>query len=138
MKKFLITGIACTLIAFFLGFLIHGVLLGSYYTSLAERGVFRTPDEASSYMYLMVIADTFIGFAFAWIYLRGVEAGKLWYLQGIRFAIAVICLMTIPVYLIYYVVQPLPGELVTKQIIFDSIGVIINGLVAAFINRERT
>lgn len=137
MKRFLLTGVACTLVAFFLSFVTHGVLLESYYSDLAARGVFRTPEDASGYFHFMLIAHVLIGFAFAWIYMRGVESGRPWYLQGIRFAIAIICLMTIPIYLIYYVVQPLPGSLVTRQIIFDGIGIIITALVAAFINRDR-
>ncbi len=138
MKKFLLTGIACTVVAFFLGFLVHGVLLEQYYSALAARGVFRTPDEASGYFHFMIVAHVLIGFAFAWIYIRGIEPGRAWYLQGIRFAVAVICLTTIPLYLIYYVIQPIPGELAAKQIVFDGISVMITGLVAAFINKERT
>lgn len=138
MKKFLLTGVACTLVAFFLSFVVHGVLLEPYYADLAANGVFRAPEEASGYFHFMIIAHVFLGFAFAGIYIRGIESGRAWYLQGIRFAIAVICLTTIPIYMIYYVVQPLPGMLAAKQILYDSIVIIINGLVAAFINRERT
>ncbi|MGD9589265.1 MAG: hypothetical protein AB7Q37_00610 [Pyrinomonadaceae bacterium] len=137
MKKFLLTGVMCTLVAFFLSFLIHGVILESYYSALAVRGVFRTPDESSNYFYLMIIAHVLIGFAFAWIYIRGHEPGKPWYLQGIRYAVAIICLTAVPWYTIYFVVQPLPSALVGQQIIYDSVAVIINGLVAAFINRDR-
>ncbi len=138
MKKFLLTGTACTVVAFFLSFLVHGVLLEHYYSALAAQGVFRSPDEASGYFHFMLIAHVFIGFAFAWIYIRGIEPGRTWYLQGLRFAIAVIFLTTIPMYLIYYVIQPLPGDLVVWQIVLDSMTVMINGLVAAFINKERT
>lgn len=137
MKRFVLTGAACTLVAFFLSFLIHGVLLAPYYNTLVEKGVFRSPEEASGYTHFMIIAHVLIGFAFAWIFIRGIEQGRAWYMQGIRFAIAVICLTTIPTYFIYYVVQPLPGELVVRQIIFDSIVVIILGLVAAVLNRDR-
>lgn len=137
MKKFLLTGVACTLVAFFLSFLIHGVILEPYYSTLAARGVFRTPEDAANYSYLMIIAHVLIGFAFAWIFIRGHEPGKPWYLQGIRYAFAIICLSTLPWYLIYYVVQPLSGALVGQQIIYDSVAVMINGLVAAFINKDR-
>ena len=138
MKKFLITGIACTLVAFFLSVFVHGVLLASYYSELVERGVVRSPDEAASYIHFLILAHVLIGFAFAWIYLRGVESDRAWYLQGVRFALAIICLTTIPGYLIYYVIQPLPGVLVIQQIVYDSIMVIILGLIAAFINRDRS
>jgi hypothetical protein len=40
--------------------------------------------------------------------MRGVEA-KPWVAQGERFGIAVALLTVWPTYLIYYVVQPMPG-----------------------------
>ena len=44
--------------------------------------------------------------------------------------------MTIPMYLIYYAVQPWPGAVVVKQIVYDVIGVLVMGVVVAAINRE--
>jgi hypothetical protein len=43
--------------------------------------------------------------------------------------------MTIPIYLIYYAVQPMPGAVVAKQIVFDVVAVLIMGIVVAWINR---
>ncbi len=45
-------------------------------------------------------------------------------------------LVTIPTYLIYYAVQPMPGMVVAKQIVFDSIGMVLLGIVAAWINQR--
>ena len=39
-------------------------------------------------------------------------------------------------YTIYYVVQPMPGALVVKQIAFDGILILINGVVAAAVYRK--
>jgi hypothetical protein len=44
-------------------------------------------------------------------------------------------LRTIPTYLIYYTVQPMPGAMVVKQIVFDSIGVVLMGIVVAWLNK---
>jgi hypothetical protein len=44
-------------------------------------------------------------------------------------------MMTIPTYLIYYVVMPFPSDLVAQQIMFDSIGIIAMGVVLAWLNR---
>jgi hypothetical protein len=137
MKKLLLTGVACTLVIFFLSFVIHGVLLEPYYTPLAERGVFRMPIDANGYMHFMIIAQVIFGFAFAWIYTQGIDKGRPWHLQGLRFGLAAACLAIVPRFLIYYVVQPLPGMLVVQQIVFDSIAIVITGLVAAFINKDR-
>jgi hypothetical protein len=43
----------------------------------------------------------------------------------------------VPTYLIYYAVQPMPGEMVAKQVVFDSIGVIVLGLVVAWLYRQK-
>ncbi len=133
-RKFWISGIACTIVAFALGFVVHGMLLQGDYAQLPN--LFRPEAEAQGYFHFMVIAHIFIGFAFAWIYRQGITPGVPWLLQGIRFGVAVACLVTIPTYLIYYAVQPMPGMMVAKQIIFDGIAVILTGIVAAFINRE--
>jgi hypothetical protein len=38
--------------------------------------------------------------------------------------------------MIYYVVQPMPGSVVVKQIVFDGILMLILGLITAFIYRR--
>jgi hypothetical protein len=40
-------------------------------------------------------------------------------------------------YLIYYAVQPMPGEVVVKQIVLDTISIVLMGIVCAWINQER-
>ena len=55
--------------------------------------------------------------------------------SGVRFGIAIAVLMTIPIYLIYYAVQPMPGAVVAKQIVFDVIAMVIMGVAVAWINR---
>ena len=135
MKKFLITGIACTVVGFVLSFVVHGVLLTEDYMKLLSSGIFRPEAEAHKLFHFMVLANILIGFAFAWIYMHGISAGVTWWQQGLRFGLAAACLASIPMYLIYYVIEPMPGMLVVKQIVFDTICMIINGLVAAFINK---
>ena len=73
--------------------------------------------------------------AFVWIYARGAEA-KPWMAQGLRFGIAVALLTSVPTYMIYFVVQPMPGNVVIKQIIFDSALMIILGTIAAWLYRD--
>jgi len=137
-KKFLITGIACTVVGFALSFLIHGVLLQDDYMKLVNTGIFRTPEAANGLFHFMIIANVLIGFAFAWIYMQGIAPGIVWWQQGLRFGLAAACLAAIPMYMIYYVIEPMPGMLVAKQIGFDTVAMLVNGLVAAFINKDRT
>ena len=132
-KRFLLAWLVI-FIAWFLGsFVVHGVLLHDDY--MAAKSLFRPEAEAQKFFPLMILAHIFLAGAFVWIYARGVEA-KPWLGQGIRFAIAVIFLTTLPLYLIYYVVQPMPGATVVKQIIFDGILILILGAIVAFMYRR--
>jgi hypothetical protein len=132
-KRFWISVVAMFVLSLGLGFVVHVVLLHDEYEKL--QNIFRSPADAQSYFPFMVVAHALIALAFTWIYRQGREAGKPWLGQGVRFGIAIAVLMTIPIYLIYYAVQPMPGVVVAKQIVFDVIAVIIMGIVVAWINR---
>ena len=73
--------------------------------------------------------------ALVWIYSRGVDA-RPWGGQGLRFGIAVALLSVTPWYIIYYVIQPIPGTTVLKQIVCDSALVILLSLITAFLYRR--
>ena len=129
-KKFWIAGVAASVLFFVFGFVVHGLLLTSDYMQLKQ--LFRPEAEAMANMPIMILAHVVMGFAFAWIYMQGISSGS-WFSQGLRFGIAAALLVTVPWYLIYYSVQPWPASTVVKQIIFDSISIIITALVVAFI-----
>jgi hypothetical protein len=57
--------------------------------------------------------------------------------QGVRFGLAVAVVGVIPTYLIYYAVQPMPGNVVAKQIVFDTIAMVLMGIVCAWINQDK-
>lgn len=46
-------------------------------------------------------------------------------------------LAPIPMYMIYYTVQQMPGALAHNQIIGDSITVVVVGIVVAFLSRNN-
>src|SRR3989454_10833636 len=120
-------------LSFMLGFVVHGVLLHGDYAGLPN--LLREETDAHHYFGWMLLADALIGFGITWIYIKGREAGKPFLGQGIRFGIALAVLMTIPMYLIYYAVQPWPGAVVVKQIVYDVISVLVMGVVVALINQ---
>src|SRR5437667_7056397 len=95
---------------------VHGMLLAPDYANL--KSMFRPEAEMQG--------------LFAWIYMKGRE-DKPFLAQGVRFGFAVAVLATIPTYLIYYVIEPWPAAVVVKQIIFDTIGVVLMGIVVAWI-----
>jgi hypothetical protein len=132
-KQYIIAWIVVFVVWFAGSYVVHGVLLHEDYVKLS--GLFRSEAEAQQYFPLLIFAHVLLSGALVWIYARGVEA-KPWMAQGIRFGIAVALLTIVPTYLIYYVVQPMPGATVAKQIAFDSILTLILACVTAFLYRR--
>src|SRR5436309_16063352 len=130
-KKCIISAIVMFVMAWALSFVVHGLLLGPDYS--VTPGM-RPPAEAQQIIHFLMRAQANFGAAFAWVYYQGKE-DKPWLTQGIRFGIAVACLTIIPTYLIYYVVTPVPFALAFKQIVFDTIRVLLMGVVLAWINK---
>ena len=137
-KRFWISGVVMTIATMLLGWLVHGFLLAGDYSSLVGT-IMRSPEEASGYLHWMLVADVCIGFAMTWIYRQGIDAGKSALSQGLRFGVAVALLTVVPQFLIYYAVERLPAALVHKQLIFDSLRMIVLGVLVANLNpRSRT
>lgn len=133
-KTFWLAWLVLFIVWFMGSFLVHGVLLHGDYMQM--QGLFRTEEDSQAFFPLMILAHLMLSGALAWIYSRGVEP-KPWLAQGIRFGAALAFLTVIPTYLIYYVVQPMPGATVAKQIVFDGILMLVLGAVAAFMYRKR-
>jgi hypothetical protein len=134
-KKFFIAW-SVLFVAWMAGSLVvHGTLLRPDYMQLTN--LFRPEAGGQAYFPLMVLAHVILSGAFVWIYARGVEA-KPWLAQGVRFGIAVALLTSVPTYTIYFVVQPMPGHVVVKQIVFESALMIILGALVAWLYRSKT
>jgi len=134
-KKFLISWLV-VFVAWMAGsFVVHGVLLADGYASLPN--LFRSDEDAANYFHLMLIAHVVMAAAFVWIYQRGNES-KPWLAQGARFGVAVAALGPVPMYTIYYVVQPMPGNHVVMQIVYGTILLIVLGVLVAFLNKGES
>ncbi len=134
--KFLIAGIAGFIVSMGLGFVVHGMLLRPDYLQLGS--IMRTDADQMNYFPFMLASHFIKGFAFAWVYSKGITGGSPWLTQGLKFGVATAFLVTVPLYLVYYAVEPMPGMLVAKQIIFDSITMIVMGIVVAMIMKPAT
>ena len=134
-KRFLVSVVVLFVLSMGFGFLIHGTVLAADYTQLANLGIYRQPEAAAPLMPYMLAANVLFAIGFTWIYRAGRD-NRPWPGQGLRFGIAVALLSTIPTYLIYYVVTPMPSDLVAQQAVFGSMAMIVLGLAAAFINRD--
>ena len=82
----------------------------------------------------MLLAHVILAGAFVWIYARGRE-NRPWLGQGLRYGLAMALLTVVPRYAIYYVVQPMPGDMVVMQIVLDGIVVLVLGAIVAYLYR---
>ncbi|MGI9220394.1 MAG: hypothetical protein ACR2QS_05095 [Woeseiaceae bacterium] len=131
-KKFLISSLV-VFVAWMVGsMLVHGVWLGKTYAALTE--LYRSEEGQMETFPVMILAHVIMSCAFVWIYRRGQEDGP-WLQQGIRYGLAIALLAPIPTFMIYYAVQPLPVDMVVRQIIGDGMLVVVLGIIAAFLNK---
>ena len=133
-KRFFVAWVIMFVVWMVGSFVVHGTLLHDDYAKLPN--LFRPETDAQQYFPLMILAHVIMAGAFVWIYVRGAEP-KPWLGQGLRFGAAIALLTVVPTYMIYYVVQPMPGVSVIKQIVFDGILLLILGAVVAFIHRDQ-
>ena len=133
-KSYLINTVILFVIWMIGSFIVHGTLLHGDYQSASA--LYRSDTDSQQYMHLMLLAHVMLAAALVAIYKRGIDSGKPWLGQGINFALLIICLTIIPTYTIYYVVQPMPGILAIKQIIFESILMIGLGVLLGFLHRN--
>jgi hypothetical protein len=133
-KKFVVAWVVIFVVWMVGSFIVHGVLLHDDYLKLSN--LFRPEADGKQYFPLMILAHVILAGALVWVYARGAEA-KPWLGQGIRFGIVIALLTVIPTYIIYYVVQPMPGMLVVKQIVFDGALLLVLGAVVAYLYRNE-
>jgi hypothetical protein len=133
-KKFIISTLIMFVVWMVGGIVVHGVLLGADYAKLPS--LYRTETDSQQYLPFMFLAHLLLAGALVRIYTRGMEA-KPWLNQGLRFGLAVALLTVVPTYMIYFAVQPMPGMLAVKQIIFDGIWTLLLGVVVAFLYRDQ-
>ena len=132
--RFWISVVVMFLVSMTIGFVVHGVVLHGDYAQLPN--LMRTEADAQGHFGWMLLAHVSMAIGFTWIYRQGREAGKPAIGQGLRFGAAVAVLMCVPMYLIYYAVQPWPGIVIVKQIVYDVIGMLLMGVVVALVNQD--
>jgi hypothetical protein len=131
-KRFWLSALVLFVASMATDFVLHGLLLQGDYARLPN--LMRTQADSQQYFPFMLLAHAFLALAFVWIYQRGRE-DKPWFGQGLRFGIAVAFLASVPGFMIYYAVQPLPGILVLKQIAFDLVRIAGLGIIVGWMNR---
>ncbi len=132
MKKIVISSVALFVASMLLGFLVHGLLLAGDY---GASGLMRPVEDQESMFPFMILGHVLLAVGFTLIYRQG-RGDKPWLGQGLRFGGLWALASLIPAYLIYYAVMPFELTLVGKQIVFDTIAVLLLGVVVAFVNKD--
>ena len=132
-KHFWISSGTVGVASLMLGFVVHAQLLHADYATLPN--LFRSEAEAGRYFPFMLLAHFSIGLGLTWLYRRSLPVGRKFLGPGLSFGVAVAVAMTVPMYLFYYAVQPMPGAVVMKQIGFDGLGAVLLGVLTASLNR---
>ena len=99
------------------------------------QSLYRPESQQRLYFGSMLLAHLLIGIGLSWIYRRGHEPGKGLLVQGARFGTAIAVVSTIALFVIYFTVQPVPSVLVAQQIVFDWIGMMVLGIIVAWLNK---
>ena len=131
-KKFVISVVVLFVASMVFGIVVHGMLLGADYEKL--QGLFRSPADHQAYFPYMLAAHVLAAVGLTWIYRAGRDS-RPWLGQGVRFGLALVVMVTIPNYLIYFAVEQLPSDLVAKQIALVAVAMVVIGIVAAALNR---
>lgn len=132
-KQFLISVVVMFVATMAVGFVVHATLLAPDYAALPN--LYRPNEESQNYFHFMLLAHVLIAIGLTWVYRMGRDDSP-WIGQGLRFGVAMVVLMTIPIYMMYYAVQPTPESLVIKQSLFDTAGMLLLGLLVALMNRK--
>ena len=133
-KKFVVSSLVMAFAALMAGFVVHAVVLHADYLRLPA--LFRSESDSQGYFGYMLFAHLLIGIGLTWIYRMGHQTGKGVVAQGLRFGAAIAVVSTVPMYLIYYAVQRLPSDLVAQQIVYDTICMLLLGMLVAWLNKS--
>src|SRR5712692_5994560 len=131
-KQFWISVAATFILMLGFGFLVHGFLLAGDYGSLP--GMFRSEADQQRHFPFMLCAHAIAALAFVWIYVRGKEA-KPFLGQGVRYGLAMAGAMVVPKFLIYFAVEPIPHMIALMQIVFDTVAIVVMGIVVARLHK---
>jgi len=126
-KRFLAGGFAIFIIFRAGDFIIHGLILGKVYTSMAN--VWRP--GMMSLMWIMYLVSFIFSYLMMFVFIKGYEDRGL--LEGVRFGI-IICLLTNGACAFnQYVMYPLPFSLILQWLTYALVEFIIAGIAASAI-----
>jgi magnesium-transporting ATPase (P-type) len=135
MGKFLLRWLVVFIVANVLGFVVHELLLKADYA--ANQQLLRTQQGAQAHFIYMLLGLASMAAAMVWIYGRGIQA-RPWVGQGLRFGLAMWSVISVPMFLIYFSVQPWPATVVVKQIGYELPMMLLIGLTLGALHKGQS
>ncbi len=134
-KRFWVCGVVMSFAALLLAFVVHAGLLGADYQALGA--LYRDAEDGRRHFPWLLLAHALTGFAMTWIFAQGFCAGRPSLGQGLRFGLAMALFSTIPGCLVHYAVQPLPGALVARQVLYGTLSMLLLGALLTWLQPRR-
>jgi hypothetical protein len=131
-KKWVISSIAVYITFEILNMLIHGLILGKEYTALAN--IWRP--EMMDIMWVMSIANLIFSFFFVFIFSKGYEGHGI--IEGIRYGLIIGLFINIFSVLNQYVIYPLPLNVAIQWLLFNTLQMVVCGIVASLVYKPSS
>lgn len=134
-KRFWICGVVVGAAALILGFTVHGLLLRADYQALAS--LYRTRDQASAQAPWIIPAYLLLGLAMTWLYRRMPASDGVDLRRGASFGFVVALVSYVPWHMLAFVAHPLPLSLMLRQAAFDTVAMVMLGMLLAWLQPHR-
>jgi len=131
-KQWVIASIAVFVGMSILEFILHVVILSSWYAAEAQHSWWRSEEEMSSLRGWMYLGYAFYALLFTLIYSKGYE-GKPGLGEGLRYGFWVGLLVHLPKMFVLHAVYPYPGKILVTWMVGGLAESIILGAIVAMI-----
>lgn len=131
-RTFWIGFVVVYIVAQALGFLVHNVLLGETYRSLAS--LWRPEQQMMDMMWIMFLTSAVYLFAFCYIFTFGYQARGV--MEGVRYGFLMGLFINVPMAFDSYVLYPMPVSLAITWFVAGMITLMILGAIFAAIYRK--
>lgn len=133
-KKTLVAFVVVCVLFLIMDYVLHGILLGGLYAETAH--LWRAPEALGRLAWIFWVVDALIAFLFVWLYTKGLETGKPWLGQGVRFGLAVGLIFSLPMGFSMYAMMPVPFSLGLGWFVGALVEFVVAGIAAAFVLRS--
>ena len=132
--RYVIGSIAVFVFFYLYQWLLHGVILASWY----QEGLhlLRPEEQTGAFAAWMILGFLILAFGFCLVFLKGYEGKGIG--EGVRYGIYVALAFGISTYLINYAFFPQPGQWVLAWIVGIIVQMMVGGAIIAAIYKPKT